>query len=296
MAGTESVHPAHAGLDGYDSLQLVLALAGDQQHAALAVLAAAADIARAVDAALPRLQAGGRLVYVGAGTSGRLGVLDSVELLPTFSWPPERALALMAGGAGAMYLAVEGAEDDRDQGATDLRALLPTAHDVVILIAASGTTPYALGALLAARAAGALTIAIANNPGAPLAAEAQIGIVLDTGAEVISGSTRLKAGTAQKIALNTFSSSLMVRLHKVYGNLMVDLRASNAKLEKRALWLTMLASGADEASAQSALTESGKRVKVAIVMLKAGIDAAQAEQRLDAAMGSVAGALQPEAR
>ena len=296
MAGTESVHPAHAGLDGYDSLQLVLALAGDQQHAAQAVLAAAADIARAVEAAWPRLQAGGRLVYVGAGTSGRLGVLDSVELLPTFGWPAERALALMAGGAGAMYLAVEGAEDDRDQGAADLRALLPTAHDVVILIAASGTTPYTLGALHAARAAGALTIAIVNNPGAPLAAEAQIGIVLDTGAEVISGSTRLKAGTAQKIALNTFSSSLMVRLHKVYGNLMVDLRASNAKLEQRALRLTMLAGGADEASAQSALTESGKRVKVAIVMLKAGIDAAQAEQRLDAAMGSVAGALQQEAR
>ena len=296
MAGTESVHPAHAGLDGYDSLQLVLALAGDQQHAAQAVLAAAADIARAVEAAWPRLQAGGRLVYVGAGTSGRLGVLDSVELLPTFGWPAERALALMAGGAGAMYLAVEGAEDDRDQGAADLRALLPAAHDVVILIAASGTTPYTLGALHAARAAGALTIAIVNNPGAPLASEAQIGIVLDTGAEVISGSTRLKAGTAQKIALNTFSSSLMVRLHKVYGNLMVDLRASNAKLEQCALRLTMLAGGADEASAQSALTESGKRVKVAIVMLKAGIAAAQAEQRLDTAMGSVAGALQQEAR
>ena len=296
MAGTESVHPAHAGLDGYDSLQLVLALAGDQQHAAQAVLAAAADIARAVEAAWPRLRAGGRLVYVGAGTSGRLGVLDSVELLPTFGWPAERALALMAGGAGAMYLAVEGAEDDRDQGAADLRALLPAAHDVVILIAASGTTPYTLGALHAARAAGALTIAIVNNPGAPLAAEAQIGIVLDTGAEVISGSTRLKAGTAQKIALNTFSSSLMVRLHKVYGNLMVDLRASNAKLEERALRLTMLAGGVDEVSAQSALTQSGMRVKVAIVMLKAGIDAAQAEQRLDAAMGSVAGALQQEAR
>ena len=294
--GTETVHPAHGGLDSYSSLQLVQALAGDQQHAVQAVLAVAADIGRAVDAALPRIRAGGRLIYVGAGTSGRLGVLDSVELGPTFSWPSERALALIAGGLGAMFVAVEGAEDDRAQGAADLAALRPTANDVAILIAASGATPYALGALHAARAAGALTIGLANNPGAPLATQAEIGIVLDTGPEVISGSTRLKAGTAQKIALNTFSSSLMVKLHKVYGNLMVDVRASNAKLVKRALRLTMLASGADEASAQSALTASGMRVKLAVVMLKAGIDAAEAERRLDAAQGSVAAALNPDAR
>ena len=294
--GTESVHPAHGGLDGYSSLQLVQALASDQQGAVQAVLAAAADIARAVDAALPRIRAGGRLIYVGAGTSGRLGVLDSVELLPTFSWPSERALALIAGGLGAMFVAVEGAEDDHAQGGADLAALQPTANDVAILIAASGATPYALGALHAARVAGALTIGLANNPGAPVALEAEIGIVLDTGAEVISGSTRLKAGTAQKIALNTFSSSLMVKLHKVYGNLMVDVRASNAKLVQRALRLTMLASGADEASAQSALTASAMRVKLAVVMLKAGIDAPEAERRLDAAQGSVAGALNPDAR
>ena len=294
--GTETVHPAHGGLDAYSSLQLVQALASDQQHAVQAVLAVAPAIARAVDAALPRLRAGGRLINVGAGTSGRLGVLDSVELGPTFSWPSERALALIAGGTGAMFAAVEGAEDDRAQGGADLRALQPTANDVAILIAASGATPYALGALHAARAAGALTIGLANNPGAPVALEAEIGIVLDTGPEVISGSTRLKAGTAQKIALNTFSSSLMVKLHKVYGNLMVDVRASNAKLVKRALRLTMLASGADEASAQNALTRSGMRVKVAVVMLKADIDATEAERRLDAAFGSVAAALNAIAR
>ncbi len=296
ILGTETVHPAHAALDGYTSVQLVQALASDQQYAVQAVLAVAGDIARAVDAALPRIRAGGRLIYVGAGTSGRLGVLDSVELGPTFSWPAERALALIAGGLGAMFVAVEGAEDDRAQGGADLHALLPTAHDVAILIAASGATPYALGALHAARVAGALTIGLANNPGAPVALEAEIGIVLDTGAEVISGSTRLKAGTAQKIALNTFSSSLMVKLHKVYGNLMVDVRASNAKLVQRALRLTMLASGADEASAQSALTASAMRVKLAVVMLKAGIDAPEAERRLDAAQGSVAAALNPDAR
>ncbi|MDO8418544.1 MAG: N-acetylmuramic acid 6-phosphate etherase, partial [Rubrivivax sp.] len=176
-------------------------------------------------------------------------------------------------------------------GAADLRALQPTPNDVVLLLAASGATPYALGAAEAARAAGALTVGLVNNPGAPLATACEIAILLDTGPEVISGSTRLKAGTAQKIALNTFSSSVMVRLHKVYGNLMVDLRATNAKLERRALRLTMRATGAAEAQAQAALAACGSRVKVAIVMLEAGIDAREAERRLDAAQGSIAQAL-----
>ncbi len=287
---TETPHPAHAGLDRYDTSALVTAFADDQRRAAEAVAAAGPALAQAVDAAVPRLRAGGRLVYVGAGTSGRLGVLDSVELLPTFGWPPERAVALLAGGPGAMYLAVEGAEDDRAMGAADLQALQPGANDVVLCIAASGGTPYVLGALHAARAAGSLTVGLSNNPGAPVAAEAEVGIVLDTGPEVISGSTRLKAGTAQKIALNTFSSSVMVRLHKVYGNLMVDLRATNAKLVRRALRLTMLASGAHEAAALAALQAAGQRVKVAIVMLRAHVDAAEAERRLEASEGSVHGA------
>jgi len=288
---TEQPHPAHPELDRYDTAALVDAFVADQALAAPAVQAAAARLAQAVDAAVPRLRAGGRIVYVGAGTSGRLGVLDSVELHPTFSWPRERAPALLAGGEGAMFLAVEGAEDDAARGAADLAALQPTASDVVLLLAASGTTPYALGAATAARTAGALTVGIVNNPGAPLAAACEIAVVLDTGPEVISGSTRLKAGTAQKIALNTFSSSVMVRLHKVHGNLMVDLRATNAKLVQRALQLTMRASGAGEADARAALGASGARVKVAIVMLQAGIDAAAAERRLAAADGSVRQAL-----
>ena len=288
---TESPHPEHGQLDHYDTPRLVLAFAQDQQRAAQAVLAAAPALAQAVDAAVPRIAAGGRLIYVGAGTSGRLGLLDSVELLPTFGWPSERALALLAGGKQAMFVAVEGAEDRREQGAADLQALMPVANDVVLVIAASGATPYALGALHAAREAGALSIGIVNNRNAPVALQAEIGIVLDTGPEVISGSTRLKAGTAQKIALNTFSSSLMVRLHKTYGNLMVDLRATNAKLVQRALRLTMLATGADEAAAQAALKASGSSVKQAIVMLKAGVDAAEAARRLDAAGGSVHAAL-----
>ena len=289
--GTEQPHPEHPALDRYDTATLVDAFITDQALAALAVRAAGAALAQAVDAAVPRLRAGGRIVTVGAGTSGRLGVLDSVELHPTFSWPRERAPALLAGGEGAMFVAVEGAEDKREQGAADLRALLPTAHDVVLLLAASGGTPYTLGAADAARAAGALTVGIVNNAGAPLAAACEITVLLDTGPEVISGSTRLKAGTAQKIALNTFSSSVMVRLHKVYGNLMVDVRASNAKLVQRALRLTVLATGADEDAARAALAACGACVKVAIVMLKAGVDAAEAERRLDAADGSVDGAL-----
>jgi N-acetylmuramic acid 6-phosphate etherase len=244
-----------------------------------------------VDAAVPRLRAGGRIVYVGAGTSGRLGVLDSVELHPTFSWPRERSPALLAGGESAMFVAVEGAEDDRAQGGIDLMALSPTANDVVLLLAASGATPYALGAAGAARAAGALTVGIVNNPGAPLAAATDIGVVLDTGPEVISGSTRLKAGTAQKIALNTFSSSVMVRLNKVYGNLMVDVRATNAKLVRRALALTVRASGASEDAARQALAECGSSVKVAIVMLRAGLSATEATCRLAAVDGSVQAAL-----
>jgi N-acetylmuramic acid 6-phosphate etherase len=288
---TEQPHPAHAGLDGYDTPALIEAFVGDQAIAAQAVQAAAPQLGQAVDAAVARLAAGGRLVYVGAGTSGRLGLLDSVELQPTFSWPRERALALLAGGAGAVFEAVEGAEDDAGRGAADLRALQPVANDVVLLVAASGTTPYAIGAARAARDAGALTVAIVNNRGTPLAAACEIALVLDTGPEVISGSTRLKAGTAQKIALNTLSSSVMVRLHKVHGNLMVDLRATNAKLARRALALTMTAAGADEARAREALAASGGRVKLAIVMLLAGVDAEAAERRLVAANGSIRAAL-----
>jgi N-acetylmuramic acid 6-phosphate etherase len=288
---TEQPHPAHPALDGYDTARLLDAFITDQAEAALAVRAAAPALAAAVDAAAPRLRAGGRIVYVGAGTSGRLGVLDAVELWPTFSWPRERAPALLAGGEGAMFVAVEGAEDRAGQGAADLQALAPGASDVVLLLAASGSTPYAIGAAQAARAAGALTVGIVNNPGAALAAACEIGVVLDTGPEVISGSTRLKAGTAQKIALNSFSSSVMVRLHKVHGNLMVDLRASNAKLRARALRLVQRASGADAAASQQALEAAAWSVKVAIVMLGAKVDAAAASARLDAAEGHVAAAL-----
>ena len=287
MLKTEAPSLEHAQLDQYPTTELINALVDDQQHAVQAVRAAAPRIAAAVTAALPRIEAGGRLIYVGAGTSGRLGLLDSVELYPTFSWPHERALALLAGGKEAMFVAVEGAEDDLHQGVADLAATHPTPNDVVLLLAASGATPYVLGALRAARAAGALTIGFANNVDAPVANEADIGVTLDTGSEIISGSTRLKAGTSQKIALNTFSSALMVRLNKVYGNLMVDLKPTNAKLVLRAVRLTMIATGADEHAARSALEQCDFHVKVAIVALsrKTGID--EARGLLEAARGSV---------
>jgi len=292
MLNTETPSRQHVDLDLYPVDELVNALIADQGQAVIAVRAAGPQIAAAVEAAVPRIAAGGRIIYVGAGTSGRLGLLDSVELYPTFSWPRDRALALLAGGASAMYEAVEGAEDDREQGAADLLAAGVGPLDVVLLLAASGVTPYVMGALLAARAAGALTVGLCNNPQAPIALAAEVGITLDTGQELISGSTRLKAGTSQKIALNTLSSAIMVRLHKVHGNLMVDLKPTNAKLICRAVTLTMLVTGADEEAARSALEASGFQVKVAIVALSRQIDIVAAQARLAAADGSVRRALQ----
>lgn len=291
MLKTETPSAAHPDLDLYELPQLVSAFIEDQVEAVDAVRRAGPQLAAAVAAALPRIQAGGRILYAGAGTSGRLGVLDSVELYPTFSWPRERAMAVIAGGQQAMFVAIEGAEDDDVQGAADIAALNPGPNDVLLALAASGGTPYVLGAIRAARAAGALAIGFANNAGAPVTAAAELGITLDTGPEVISGSTRLKAGSAQKMALNTFSSSLMVKLNKVYGNLMVDLKATNAKLLRRAVALTMRASGADEALAREVLAQCDNHVKVALVAIKKNLTVQQSRELLDASGGSVRRAL-----
>jgi N-acetylmuramic acid 6-phosphate etherase len=291
MLNTESPSDKHPDLDQYAVDDLVEAFIDDQAQAIDALRRAAPRIAAAASAAVARLQRGGRLVYVGAGTSGRIGVLDSVELLPTFSWPKTHAVAVLAGGQGALFDAAEGAEDSAELARRDLDVIGLGPHDVVLLISASGTTPFTLGALDAARDAGALSIAIANNPGAPLTQRADIAITLDTGSELISGSTRLKAGTAQKIALNTMSSAIMVRLNKVYGNLMVDLHPSNDKLYRRAVSLTMQVTGADEDSVRRTLEACGWRVKVAIVALLRHVDAEAAEQRLAASGGSVRAAL-----
>lgn len=291
MLKTETPSSAHPDLDLYPLPQLISTFVEDQVEAVNAVRAAGPQLAAAVLAALPRIQAGGRLLYAGAGTSGRLGVLDSVELPPTFSWPRDRAVALLAGGESAMFVAVEGAEDDAEQGARDLRNVKVGPNDVLLGLAASGGTPYVLGALEAARAAGALTIGFANNPDAPVTAAAEIGITLDTGPEVISGSTRLKAGSAQKMALNTFSSALMVKLHKVYGNLMVDLKATNAKLVKRAVALTMRAADCDEAAARATLAQCDFHVKLAVLALRKQLSVADARALLERSQGSLRQAL-----
>jgi N-acetylmuramic acid 6-phosphate etherase len=289
---TESPSTEHTALDTYTAQQLVQALVLDQSSAAQAVARAGGQLVAVIDAAVPRLAAGGRLIYVGAGTSGRLGVLDATELNPTFSWPVERALGIIAGGLPALTSAVEGAEDDAAKGAADIKALSPTAQDVVFLLSAAGNAAYVLAACAVARQAGALTVGITNNEGSALHRAAELPVLLLTGPELISGSTRLKAGTAQKIALNTLSSAIMVRLGKVYGNLMVDLRATNSKLQARALKLTMLASGADEANARSALEQAGGQVKTAILMLRSGCDAPSARARLAACNGFLRKALE----
>ncbi len=287
LSNTESPSKEHLALDTYATAELVAALAADQLLAVRAVQLAGPTIAQAVDAAMPKIIAGGRLVYVGAGTSGRLGLLDSVELSPTFSWPEDRAVALLAGGPNAVYKAIEGAEDNAVQGAADIASAHVGANDVVLLVAASGSTPYVYGALDEAKERGALTIALANNPNSIITARAHIGITLDTGSEVISGSTRLKAGTSQKVALNTFSSALMVKLGKVYGNLMVDVKPTNNKLVRRCINLTMLATGCDEAQAKEALQLCHYQVKTAIVMITRNLDEAAAQGVLKQVNGNV---------
>ncbi|MES2049089.1 MAG: N-acetylmuramic acid 6-phosphate etherase [Pseudomonadota bacterium] len=291
MLATETPSAQHTELDLYPTHQLIDVLIDDQFAAVHAVRAAGPQITDAITQALPRILQGGRLIYVGAGTSGRLGVLDSVELFPTFSWPTERAIGILAGGSQAMFNAIEGAEDDALQGAKDLLAVQLQKNDVVVLLAASGTTPYVMGALQAARDAGALTIGIANNVDAPLATAADIGITLNTGNEIISGSTRLKAATAQKIALNTFSSGLMIKLNKVYGNLMVDFKPTNAKLLRRAVSLTMFATGCDEASANNMLAQCKYHVKTALVALLNRSSIAEAQEQLELSNGNVRNAL-----
>ncbi len=231
---TEQISPRYVDLDSWSVTDMLTAMYVGQVAAATAVRDALPALAAAIDDAVPPLQRGGRIVYVGAGTSGRIGVQDGSELPPTFDWPTERVVFVMAGGLDALVRSTEGAEDDDAAGAKAMADAGIGADDVVIGIAASGTTPFTIGALRAAQAAGAVTIALANNAGAPLFAAARHGILVETGAEVIAGSTRMQAGTAQKIVLNLFSTAVMIRMGRVYRGLMVDMRARNAKLRRRA--------------------------------------------------------------
>jgi N-acetylmuramic acid 6-phosphate etherase len=280
---TEGHDAALADLDLRSTGEIVRAL-NDANAAVLEALREAeGDLAALVDAAagLP-----GRVIYVGAGSAGAMAAADAAEWGPTFSVPDGSVVALLAGAALPEGPLREGAEDDAPAGAAELRALAPRGDDVVVAVSASGSTPYALRALEAAREAGALTAAIVCAPGSPLAALADHAIVLAVGPEVIAGSTRLKAGTAQKLALNAFSTALMVRRGRTYGNLMSGMRVANAKLRERAVRVCCLGAGCDEEAARSALSASGDDLEVALVMLLAGVDASQATARLDEA-GSV---------
>jgi N-acetylmuramic acid 6-phosphate etherase len=268
-----------------DALGIVRIINAEDQTVALAVERALPQIARAVDVIVARLGRGGRLFYIGAGTSGRLGVLDASECPPTYGVPSELVQGIIAGGDYALRNSIEGAEDDVVQGANDLRDRVLSAADVVVGIAASGRTPYVLGALAYARQIGAATIGISNNAPAPLLTAADVAIPLLTGAEVIAGSTRMKSGTAQKLALNMLSTATMIRLGKVYGNLMVDVQAKNVKLRQRAQRLVVRIADVNEARASALLAASDYDVKVAIVMARRNVNADDARELLAAANG-----------
>jgi N-acetylmuramic acid 6-phosphate etherase len=271
--------PASAGLDLLETHDLVELLVRDQSEAVAAVRAQAVTLTRVVGAIVDRVKRGGRVHYVGAGTSGRLGVLDASEMPPTFGTPAALVCAHIAGGDRALREAVEGAEDDRNAGVQEMHEhVVP--DDVVLGISASGGARYVVAALERARAIGALTVAITSSDASALVAAADLAIVLPTGAEVLSGSTRLKAGTAQKIALNTLSTAVMVRLGKVHDNLMVDVVASNEKLRGRAERLVCELTGADEARVGVALDAAQGSVKVAAVMIARGVDARRARALL----------------
>lgn len=288
---TESRNPRTQELDALPTLAILQVMNDEDQHAVLAVREQLPAIAAAVDAIAVRMHKGGRLVYCGAGTSGRLGVLDAAECPPTFSAEPTQVVGLIAGGPGALLKAVEGAEDDAGLGARDLQALELGPKDSVVGIAASGRTPYVVGALEFARSRGALTVALVMNRGSAVAAAAELPIEVVVGPEVLTGSTRLKAGTATKLVLNMLSTGVFVRLHKVYGNLMVDLQASNHKLQARSVRIVAEAADCSEALAMELLARCDGEVKTAIVAQKKRVEPAVARTLLFTHDGSVRQAL-----
>lgn len=282
---TEATNPRTERFDQLPTLEMLQIINEEDQKVALAVRQALPQVALAVDAVVAAFARGGRLIYAGAGTSGRLGVLDAVECPPTFSVPPEMVVGLIAGGSGAMMHSVEGAEDSRELGEADLRGIGFNDRDVLVGIAASGTTPYVLGALAYAAQVGAVRVGISCNAPAPVLDQAQIRIALLVGPEVLTGSTRMKAGTAQKMMLNMISTTAMARSGKVYGNLMVDVQVTNEKLARRACRIVAQIAGVDEATAQSLLDAADNNVKTAIVMQRRGVDAETARDLLRQAGG-----------
>ncbi|MFC7218739.1 N-acetylmuramic acid 6-phosphate etherase [Streptomyces polyrhachis] len=288
---TEAFRPELSEIDRLPTLEIARLMNGEDASVAAAVARRLPEIAAAIDAAAERMARGGRLVYLGAGTAGRLGVVDASECPPTFATDPSRVVGLIAGGETAIRSAVEGAEDSRELAAEALDALGVGPDDTVVGISASGRTPYAVGGVEHARALGALTVGLSCNAGSALAAAADHGIEVVTGPELIAGSTRLKAGTAQKLVLNMISTLTMIRLGKTYGNLMVDVRASNEKLRARSRRIVALATGAAEEEVERALAATDGEVKPAILTLLASVDGPTAVELLAASGGHLRAAL-----
>ncbi len=288
---TEAANRAAAELDAHSALEIARIIHDEDTRVAGTITRALPAIARAIDAIAEALRRGGRLIYVGAGTSGRIAALDAVECPPTFNTDPAQVRYVIAGGERALATAFESEEDSRAQGRRDMERERPGPEDVVVGVSASGRTPYTVAAVEFARSRGAKTVAVVNNRGSQLAAVAESAIVAETGPEVVAGSTRMKAGTAQKMILNMLSTGAMVRLGYVYGNRMVNVRLSNEKLMERGTSILETAARVDRATARRVLQEAGS-VPLALVMLKRGVSRQEAERRLAAARGNVRRAIE----
>jgi N-acetylmuramic acid 6-phosphate etherase len=289
---TEQLNPRTRGLDRKSSIEILRVMNREDASVAQAVRRELPHIGRAVDAIVRAFESGGRVIYMGAGTSGRLAVLDASECPPTFGTPPRMVTALIAGGSRALQHAVEGAEDSARNGAKDLRGARVTRKDVVVGIAASGGTPYVLGALKLARRVGAVTVGVTSNPKSELARSADIAIAPNTGPEAVAGSTRLKAGTAQKMVLNMLSTAAMVRMGRVYDNWMVSVALTNKKLQRRGERILQEVAGVEASAAAHALRRAGHNLPTALLMLKAGVSQEVARKRLAATNGNVRKAME----
>ena len=288
---TEQNNPASAAIDEMTTLEMMTLINQEDQKATLSIVPILPQIAAAVDLIAERLQQNGRLIYCGAGTSGRLGILDAAECPPTFGTEPGQVVGLIAGGREAMFQAQEGAEDDEAAAVSNLTVIELTAADVIVGLSASGRTPYAVSALRYARQRGAATIAVASSPASPLAQEADIALTAFPGPEVIVGSTRLKAGTVQKLVLNMLSTGTMIRLGKVYGNRMVDLQATNEKLARRALRIVQEVTGDEEKTCQENLRKAEGNAKLAIFLAFSGLSPEAGKRCLQKSAGHLKTAL-----
>jgi N-acetylmuramic acid 6-phosphate etherase len=293
---TERRNAVSRGMDRKSTLDVLRVLNREDERVALSVRRELPKIARAVDAIVKAFRAGGNLFYIGAGTSGRLAVVDAAECPPTFGTPPRMVRAIIAGGARALRHPAEEAEDSAANGARDISRAGVSRHDVVVGLAASGSTPYVLGALECARRRGATTVGVTSNPRSPLARRARIAISPDTGPEAIAGSTRLKAGTAQKMVLNLLSTCAMVRLGRVYENWMIYVAMTNQKLRQRGTRILEEAAGVNASVAEHALRQSGHNLPIALLMLETGASALEARRSLSAEGGNVRQALESAKR